>query len=117
MRPQGITKQRLVDLVTDTLRAQLLRVCGYETSVVEFVSTEHTPRNTLIRAVLRGGGGGEEEGAAAGVEQQAGERRQQLWREYVELKAFFGGVTPCLETLLADDLRRLGLDGDLQAQQ
>ncbi|GIL46413.1 hypothetical protein Vafri_3412 [Volvox africanus] len=47
----GILKQRQLDLVTDTLRAQLLRVAGYQTDVVEFTSAEHTPRNLLIRAV------------------------------------------------------------------
>ncbi|MFN8825115.1 MAG: class I SAM-dependent methyltransferase [Planctomycetota bacterium] len=41
--------------VTDTMRALLLRAAGYETRVVEFVPSQHTPKNTLIRAMRRGG--------------------------------------------------------------
>ena len=40
--------------ITDTLRSLLLRGAGYETRVVEFVPTEHTAKNTLIRAMRRG---------------------------------------------------------------
>ena len=39
--------------VTDTLRMQLLELAGYEVRVVEFVPTEHTAKNTLIRAMRR----------------------------------------------------------------
>jgi len=41
--------------ITDTMRALLLRAAGYETRVVEFVPSQHTPKNTLIRAMRRGG--------------------------------------------------------------
>ncbi|HQP37619.1 MAG TPA: hypothetical protein PLI95_20685, partial [Polyangiaceae bacterium] len=37
--------------MTDTLRALLLRGCGYHTTPIEFVPTAHTPKNTLLRAV------------------------------------------------------------------
>jgi hypothetical protein len=37
--------------VTDALRAQLLEWAGYRTRVFEFVSTEHTAKNTMIAAV------------------------------------------------------------------
>ena len=53
MRPllrHGILRERTADLVTDALRALILRIMGYRTDVVEFVSHEHTPRNLLIRA-------------------------------------------------------------------
>ena len=40
--------------VTDTMRMLLLRAAGYETRVVEFVPSRHTPKNTLIRAMRRG---------------------------------------------------------------
>ncbi len=40
--------------VTDTMRTLLLRAAGYETRVVEFVPSQHTPKNTLIRAMRRG---------------------------------------------------------------
>lgn len=57
----GILRERFADTLTDALRASLLRLQGYRVDVVEFVESEHTPRNTLLRAVRSGGpvkGGG-----------------------------------------------------------
>ncbi|MFM9070418.1 MAG: class I SAM-dependent methyltransferase [Acidimicrobiaceae bacterium] len=48
----GILKERLGDILTDSLRAQILKLHGYRTDIVEFVGDEHTPRNLLIRSVL-----------------------------------------------------------------
>lgn len=48
----AILRERFADVVTDTVRAQILEQCGYKTSVVEFVDSKHTPRNAMIRAVL-----------------------------------------------------------------
>ena len=50
----GLMKERLGDLMTDGLRAQILKLLGYRTDVIEFVGGEHTPRNILIRAVRTG---------------------------------------------------------------
>lgn len=50
----GLMKERLGDLLTDSLRAQLLRLVGYRVEVIEFVGGEHTPRNLMIRAVKTG---------------------------------------------------------------
>jgi SAM-dependent methyltransferase len=50
----GILRERLADVLTDSLRAAVLRLVGYRVDVVEFVDTRHTPRNTLIRAVRTG---------------------------------------------------------------
>jgi SAM-dependent methyltransferase len=47
----GLMKERLGDLLTDSLRAQLLRIVGYRVEVIEFIGGEHTPRNLMIRAV------------------------------------------------------------------
>lgn len=47
----GILRERLADVLTDALRASLLRLLGYRVEVIEFVATRHTPRNVLIRAV------------------------------------------------------------------
>jgi hypothetical protein len=82
MLRHGVLHQRAADLYTDTFRALALRVAGYKTDVVEFVGTEHTPRNLMIRAVR---------GSATGTE--------QFVREYDELKRFLG-VTPYIEELL-----------------
>ena len=48
----GLMKERLGDLMTDALRAQILKLLGYRTEVIEFIGGEHTPRNIMIRALL-----------------------------------------------------------------
>lgn len=48
----GILKERLGDILTDALRAQILRLHGYKCEIIEFIGDEHTPRNLLIRATL-----------------------------------------------------------------
>jgi hypothetical protein len=85
----GILQQRAADLVTDGFRALALRIMGYRTDVVEFVSPEHTARNLMIRAV-RGVPVGEASFVA----------------EYAELKRFWG-VTPYIERALGDPFQGL----------
>jgi len=53
----GILRERFADTLTDALRAALLRTRGYRVEVVEFVGSQHTPRNTLIRAISGRAGG------------------------------------------------------------
>lgn len=50
----AILGERFADVLTDALRADLLRLLGYRTEVVEFVESRHTPRNAMIRAVRTG---------------------------------------------------------------
>jgi hypothetical protein len=40
--------------ITDAMRVELLRAEGYDVTAIEFVPAEHTRKNTLIRATLRG---------------------------------------------------------------
>ena len=57
----GILRERLADTLTDAIRASLLRQQGYRVDVVQFVESQHTPRNTMLRATRTGGpvaGGG-----------------------------------------------------------
>lgn len=49
----GILKERFASLATDALRAQFLELHGYRTQVLEFIETEHTPKNLLLRATRR----------------------------------------------------------------
>jgi hypothetical protein len=49
----GIIMERLAVSVTDGLRALTLEYFGYETKIFEFISTEHTSRNTMITAVKK----------------------------------------------------------------
>ncbi|MDM4720913.1 SAM-dependent methyltransferase [Micromonospora sp. WMMA1363] len=81
---QGILRERFADVLTDSLRAGLLRLHGYRAEVVEFVDSRHTPRNLLIRA-RRGG--------APPADTQRAEYRAlvEQW-----------GVTPRLAALLAE---------------
>ncbi|MGM0556082.1 MAG: class I SAM-dependent methyltransferase [Myxococcota bacterium] len=69
--------------MTDTFRTLLITAAGYETRAVEFVASEHTPKNTLIRAIRRSDGDAE------------------ALREYRELREATGGVGIKLERLLA----------------
>jgi hypothetical protein len=90
----GILKERLGDVLTDALRAQILRVLGYRAEVIQFISSEHTDKNLMIRAVRS-----TEPGASDAMS------------EYRALKVLFQ-VAPFLEGLLAQELSVLGLDVD-----
>ena len=50
----GIMRERLADLLTDSLRIQILKLRGYRVEAIEFIGGEHTPRNLMIRAVKTG---------------------------------------------------------------
>jgi len=80
----GILKERLADLLTDAFRAQMLRVMGYRTDVIEFVDPEHTAKNLLIRAEKMSRPGG-----APSI------------RQYSDLKEFWN-VSPAIEQMLRD---------------
>ncbi|HMQ68127.1 MAG TPA: SAM-dependent methyltransferase [Ignavibacteria bacterium] len=47
----GILEERFAVTLTDSLRAMYLEHSGYDTKIFEFISTEHTARNTMITAV------------------------------------------------------------------
>ncbi len=50
----GILRERLADTLTDGIRASLMRIQGYRVDVMQFVESQHTPRNTMLRAVRAG---------------------------------------------------------------
>lgn len=79
----GLLRERYAEVLTDALRAALLRRHGYRVEVVEFVDSAHTPRNLLLRAAYTG--------AAPTADQR---------REYDDLVTAWS-VTPHLATLLA----------------
>jgi SAM-dependent methyltransferase len=85
----GVLRGRFADLLTDSLRAAALEGFGYAAEVMEFVATEHTAKNVMIRAVRRRPGREAERAQAAGL--AAYEELVRRW-----------GVEPELRRLLAD---------------
>lgn len=54
----GLIQEKFSALLTDALRGQWLESMGYKVSMLEFIDMEHTPKNTLIRAI-KGNSSGE----------------------------------------------------------
>lgn len=52
----GLLRRSLGELLTDSLRIELLEACGYTVTALEFVDSEHTPKNLLLRAHRRHSG-------------------------------------------------------------
>lgn len=82
----AILREQWGDVLTDALRAALLRQVGYQVDVLQFVGAEHTPRNTMLKALRTD--------TRADVHDN---------RRYDELVAAWG-VTPYLQGLLSDEL-------------
>ena len=79
---QSILRERLCDILTDSYRAMILRILGFKVQVIEFVSSEATARNIMLKceyAVKPG-----QPGPVS---------------EYLELRDYWK-VTPWLETRL-----------------
>ncbi len=66
--------------VTDVMRMVLLAASGYWATAIEFVPSEHTPKNTLIRGAWRSG------------------PVIEKWREYLALREATGGCGISLES-------------------
>lgn len=47
----GILQDRFAAIMTDSIRAEMLKIKGYKTDILEFIDMEHTPKNLLIRAI------------------------------------------------------------------
>lgn len=89
----GIHLGQEAEMLTDGLRALLLDAEGYDTSVFEFVSLEHTSKNKMILAVRRSHPAGREAAKAVHGQIRA-------------LKDFYGIESQCLEALLHADADR-----------
>ena len=50
----GIYKERLGDMVADSMRSLLLESKGYKVDVFDYVSTSETPKNVMVRAMRIG---------------------------------------------------------------
>ena len=80
---QSILRERLCDILTDSFRAMILRILGFRTQVIEFVSSEATARNILLKCEY-----GVKPGQPGPVS------------EYLNLRDYWK-VTPWLETRMA----------------
>ncbi len=49
----GLIKERFSALLTDSIRAEILKGCGYETDIIEFVDFAHSPKNLMLRCKLK----------------------------------------------------------------
>ncbi|HAE91274.1 MAG TPA: SAM-dependent methyltransferase [Tissierella sp.] len=73
MLSHGIIKEKLASLVTDSLRANILEILGYQVQLLEFIDMEHTPKNILIRAMKTNN-----------------KNKKESINKYVEFKKFWG---------------------------
>ena len=80
----GVMEERMAEWATDGLRALYLEWAGYRTKVMEFVASEHTPKNLMIAAVLE----------HEPFQNEEGRRRIKRFKE------FFGVATHALDPLL-----------------
>lgn len=78
----GILKERFAALLTDAARAKILEIIGYKTQVLEFIDSEHTPKNLMIRAIIGNGAA----------------KRKKALEEYLEMKNCYS-ISPYLEKL------------------
>ncbi len=49
----GLIKERFSALLTDSIRAEILKKCGYEVDIIEFVDFAHSPKNLMLRCKLK----------------------------------------------------------------
>lgn len=80
----GILQERQAEMLTDALRSLLLESRGYKTRIFEFISTEHTRKNTMIAAVRRSGW----------------KEPSETLNRFEKLKKFYGIESLSLERLL-----------------
>ena len=85
----GIHAGQQAEMLTDTLRALLLKAYGYETKVFEFVALEHTSKNKMILATKC---------------KELQQPDPQIMQQIQALKAMYGIEKQSLELLLQDQM-------------
>jgi len=78
-------RRQVAASITDTMRVQLLTAVGYDVTAMEFVPTEHTPKNMLLR----------------GTRTPSAAPDPTAWAEYEALRAATGGCGLGLAARLA----------------
>lgn len=46
----GVYRERLVDMISDSMRGLLLEACGYKMDIFDFVPSSQTPKNIMVRS-------------------------------------------------------------------
>jgi SAM-dependent methyltransferase len=80
----GIMAERMAEWVTDGLRALFLEWAGYRTKLMEFIASEHTPKNLMLAAIC----------------ERAPFTNPAVREQIVALKKFFGIERHALDSLL-----------------
>lgn len=90
----GIHAGQQAEMLTDTIRALLLKAYGYETKVFEFVALEHTSKNKMILATKR---------------KDYGQPDQAVLAQIQALKEMYGIQKHSLELLLNNQWDQQGI--------
>lgn len=53
LQEQGLLRRAYAEVLTDAMRVQVLAAFGYEVSTLEFVSSDHSAKNLMIRALKK----------------------------------------------------------------
>jgi len=94
-------KERLADMLSDSLRALILESHGYKVTVYEFVAATHTPKNVMLKCEKV---------------QQANEKTKRAMGEYEKLAELFN-MQPMLEVYLQDYVESDSMDNALAKHQ
>jgi hypothetical protein len=86
MEKHGLIKERMSSLITDSIRANVLEIMGYNTQVLEFIDMEHTPKNILLRGY------------------KTGKANEDAVKEYNEFKQFWH-IQPYIEQAIGKPLQ------------
>lgn len=85
----GILRERMADLLTDSMRSLTLRIMGYKADILEFISPEYTSKNLIIRAKKKVNTG-----------------EQRYINQYITLKEFWGISNFAIENLIGDAIKK-----------
>ncbi|MDP7321192.1 MAG: SAM-dependent methyltransferase [Bacteriovoracaceae bacterium] len=80
----GIFRDKMTSLITDSMRSQLLQICGYKVQCMEFIELEHTAKNILLRCQKT---------------HKSQEKQDELKSDYLSFKKYWN-ISPYLESEL-----------------
>ena len=75
----SMLRQKLCDAATDALRLKLMEANGYECAALELIDPEETPKNIMLRGILK-----------KGFDKNS-EKAKKLYKEYEQAYAFLVG--------------------------